>query len=223
MCLSVCLQLLLDTTHDADDYFAPSPAPQPLVIEPQPDDAPTSPLLATPHLATSPLILATLDNARASSRSAFNEPGNISTANMTSPLLAAAVTQATAVPAKRSAFSHLMAAPNAHLLLKSGSNSSSGNTDAGSTALSQQLSQQQQDKKSLMKLTRMFAEHDATGKPLRRTRRQYRQYTDEQLNSALRDIKAGMNRSKAARMYGVPETSLRREEVRRLASDYKKY
>ena len=220
MCLSVCLQLLLDTTHDADDYFAPSPAPQPLVIEPQPDDAPTSSLLATPHLATSPLILATLDNAR-SSRSTFNAPGNIiSTANMTSPLLAAAVTQATAVPAKRSAFSHLMAAPNAQSLLKSGSNSVSSNTDAGSTALSQQ---QQQDKKSLMKLTRMFAEHDATGKPLRRTRRQYRQYTDEQLNSALRDIKAGMNRSKAARMYGVPETSLRREEVRRLASDYKKY
>ena len=81
---------------------------------------------------------------------------------------------------------------------------------------------QDADKKKLAQLKKLLAQSGTFKKP-RQTRRQYRQYTDEQLDNALRDVKAGMNRSKAARLYGVPETSLRREEVRRLSADYKKY
>jgi len=49
----------------------------------------------------------------------------------------------------------------------------------------------------------------------RSKRRNYRQYTNEQLNSALDDIKNGVTKSTAARTYGIPETTLRREEIRR--------
>ena len=55
----------------------------------------------------------------------------------------------------------------------------------------------------------------------RNTPRRYRQYTDQQLEEALQAVREGLNRSKAARMYGVPETTLRREEVRRQARQKK--
>ena len=55
------------------------------------------------------------------------------------------------------------------------------------------------------------------GNKKRNTPRRYRQYTDQQLEEALQAVATGLNRSKAARMYGVPETTLRREEVRRQA------